>query len=83
MFADFRKFNEIRTTTILIEPLGDWVNGSPAFPTGDLSGNYVDANTWFWVVFFCSTQELTDYPNSVADLTGVDERWSKGFGWRV
>ena len=45
MFADLRKFNEIRMTTILIEPMGDWVAGSPSFPTGDLSGNYQDSNT--------------------------------------
>ena len=43
MFADIRTLYENRTT-MLIEPYGDWVMGSPQFPTGDTSGNYADAN---------------------------------------
>lgn len=36
-------FAHIRAFTALIEPAGDWVNGSPQLPTGDLTGNYADA----------------------------------------
>ena len=43
MFADIRAVYENRTT-MLIAPYGDWVMGSPQFPTGDTSGHFADAN---------------------------------------
>jgi hypothetical protein len=51
MFSDLRKFNDLRSITMLIEPAGDWVAGGPQLPTGDTSGNYADASTTY---VFCS-----------------------------
>ncbi len=60
MFGDIRKLNELRIT-MLIEPLGDWVAGSPQLPTGDSSGNYADAGTTY---DFCYHLQPSHFSNT-------------------
>ena len=57
MFADIRTLRDMHErTTMLIEPYGDWVNGSPQFPTGDTSGHFADANITCTSYSSCSNQ---------------------------